>query len=271
MGRNTLKPTQRGFAPIIILIAIVLLASSSIILFKGKDLNLFSTPKIQESSPSAQIETSHTSSDSGTPSAKPSSTEQMTSVSQTAASPRSITVSGFAYEDRSNDGLFNSDDPKLRDMQFYIYDSFDNRWVNTIYSEGDGLFTVTMNVKGDLILKPTCSNNFCPKDVSKKFSSSATGQQFAFRSGGAPTGENNGQIEGDIIAGSRQYKFYILDKEGNYFTNIEYSGNHFKVQNLPNNKTYIIRVSYGDDSPDNTEVSLTPSAPQKSGLQIITK
>lgn len=182
---------------------------------------------------------------------------------------KTITVAGFAYEDRTNDGLFNSDDPKLPYMQFLIYDSAINEWISTTYSEQDGSFTTTVKVWGNLVLKPGCNMNFCPKDGAKTYSSSESNQQFAFRSGSAPTSNNNGIIEGDlIIEGSRQYKFYLLDKDNNYYSAVEWTGGHFKVQNLPNDRTYIVRISYGDNSPDNTEVSLSPSSPEKRTLQI---
>lgn len=204
-----------------------------------------------------------------TPVAKPVVT---TPASAFAPSPtpssKTITVSGFAYEDRTDDGLFNSDDPKKPYMQFLIYDSATNEWINTIYSGQDGTFAVTNTVQGNLILKPTCNDNFCPKDSQKEFSSSTSNLQFGFRSASAPTGSNNGVIEGDLIGGSQQYKFYLLDKNGNYYSNIDWAGGHFKIQNLPNNKTYLVRISYGDGSPSNTEVTLTPSSPEQKTVQI---
>lgn len=189
--------------------------------------------------------------------------------SPTTPPAKTITVTGFAYEDRTNDGLFNSDDPKLPYMQFLIYDSYSNEWINTIYSGQDGEFAVTNTVRGNLILKPTCNDNFCPKDGSREFSSSPSKQQFAFRSASAPASSNNGIIEGDvIIEGSSPYKFYILDKNGSYYSNIEWAGGHFKVQNLPNDRTYVVRISYGDSSPDDTEATLTPSNPEKRTVQV---
>lgn len=184
--------------------------------------------------------------------------------------PKTITVSGFAYEDRSNDNLFNSDDPKLPNMGFYIYDSSTKEWVNTTYTGQDGYFTVTTTVRGNLIIKPICNMNFCPKDGSRKFSSSPDQQQFAFRSASAPTGSNNGVIEGDlIIDGDRAYKFYLMDKNDNYYTNINWGGGHFKAENLPNDRTYIIRISYGDSfNKDETEITLTPSSPEQKTVQV---
>lgn len=210
-----------------------------------------------------------------TPSATPKNTVQKT-ISPTKPSPttspspqtRTITIEGFAYEDRSNDGLFNSDDPKLPNMHLLVSDS-DNKWSYSTYTGPDGHFIVSHIFAGNIVIKPSCNENFCPKEGAKTFSSSVTNQMFAFRSASAPTSNNNGAIEGDLIIESdRPYKFYLLDKNNNYYSNIEWAGGHFKVQNLPNNQTYIIRISYGDESPGNTEVTLTPSSPEKKTVQI---
>ncbi len=268
---------QYGFAPILIIILLAIIAGFSAVVIKNISIAQ-PNPKVEESTKSARLKTNlrppasetpkSTTATKTTPTKTPSPTTPPPAVTPTSQT-KTITVSGFAYEDRTNDGLFNSDDPKLPNMQFYIYDSYDNRQLSTIYSEQGGQFMVTITVRGKLVLKPTCNDNFCPKDGSKEFVSSSSDQQFAFRSASAPTSNNNGVLEGDlIIEGSRPYKFYVLDKNDNFYTNIEWSGGHFKVQSLPNDRTYVIRISYGDDSPDNNEVTLTPSSPEKKTLQI---
>lgn len=277
---------SQGFAALY-LIGLILFASLGIGTFVNLNKNnipIFNqNTNTDTNQPSAKpIIASQSASSTVTVSPAPSQSSNVTNLPKvtnkvTASSPTSspvnqsktITVSGFAYEDRTSDGLFNSDDPKLPNMQLLIYDSATNEWINSIYTGQDGGFTVTNTVTGNLVINPGCNENFCPKDGAKTYSSSASNQQFAFRSGSAPTSNNNGIIEGDlIIEGSRQYKFYLLDKDNNYYSAVEWTGGHFKVQNLPNDRTYIVRISYGDNSPDNTEVSLSPSSPEKRTLQI---
>lgn len=273
------KINQNGIAPILIIILVAAIAGSSVLVMK----NVFfrqpnSTPKTADSTNSAAVRVATSSAAPATPaptktlSPSPKTSARTTTPSPTAtptSQPKTITVSGFGYEDRNNDGLFNSDDPKIPYMQFFIYDSSNNQQISTIYTGQDGQFTLTNTVKGNLIVKPTCNMNFCPKDGSKEFSSSSSNQQFGFRSASAPTSNNNGVIEGDlIIEGSRPYKFYLLDNSGNNYTEVEWAGGHFKINNLPNDRTYTVRISYGDNAPDNTEIALTPSSPEKRTLQI---
>lgn len=273
------KPNRYGFAPILIIVLVVIIAGFSILVIKNIPFKQSNpVPNAKESTGSAEAKASPTTVSevpklTAAAKATPTPTKTPSLVSSPTITPtpqaKTITVSGFAYEDRTNDGLFNSDDPKLKYMQFLIYDSSSNEQINTIYTEQDGQFVVINTVRGNLTIKPTCNDNFCPKDGSREFSSSSSNQQFAFRSASAPTSNNNGVIEGDlIIAGDRPYKFYLLDKNDSYYSNIEWSGGHFKIQNLPNNQTYIIRISYGDNSPDNTEVTLSPSTPEQKTLQI---
>lgn len=285
------KLNQHGLAPILLIILISVILGASILAIKNipfKQPSLTVTPTEGESTDSAGVNTGPSPDDpkdsklitptkinptlTKTTSQTPKVSDKIVILTPTITPTpptKTITISGFAYEDRTNDGLFNSDDPKLRYMQFFIYDSYTNQQISTIYSEQNGQFTTTNTVRGNLTIKPTCNDNFCPKDGLREFSSSSSDQQFAFRSASAPTSNNNGVIEGDlIITGDRAYKFYLLDKNDNSFTNIEWAGGHFKIQNLPNNQTYIIRISYGDSSPDNTEVVLTPSSPEVKTLQI---
>lgn len=274
--------TSRGFSAIFVIgLMLILSLGAGLFISLNKDKNSNfkqNTNTLQEITPEPTVASSSASPSTNpkkiisTSAPKPTTTSSKVSPSPTLSpTPQSktITVSGFAYEDRTNDGLFNSDDPKLPYMQLLIYDSATDEWINSIYTNQDGTFTVTNTVKGNLVIKPGCNDNFCPKDGSRTFTSSSTNQQFAFRSGSAPTGSNNGVIEGDlIIEGNRQYKFYLLDKNNNYYTNIEWIGGHFKAQNLPTDRTYIIRISYGDSSPDNTEITLSSASPEKRTLQI---
>ena len=277
------KSNQYGLAPILIIIFIAIIAGGSVLVFKNIPLKPSNqAPKIEESTSSTQLKAdlspipSTPNNATTTPTKIPSPTPKSSAKAvipspSTTTQTRTIIIEGFAYEDRTNDGLFNSDDPKLPNMHFLVSDS-GNTWSYSTYTGPDGYFMVSHVFAGNIVIKPACNENFCPKDGPKTFSSSSSNQQFAFRSTSAPTGSNNGVLEGDlIIETDRQYKFYVLDKNDNYYTNVEWSGGHFKIQSLPNNQTYIIRISYGDDSPGNNEITLTPSNPEQKTLQIHVK
>lgn len=269
------KSNQFGIAPIIIVILIAIIGGSSVLVFKNLPSKQIDQPSVIEEATSSaeaakeQIEPipAETKAPATFISPTPKPAAKVTTPSPS-TQPKIVTLSGFAYEDRNNDGIFNSDDPKIKYMQFLIYDSSTNEWINTVYSEEGGGFSVTNTVKGSLVFKPTCNDNFCPKEGAKTFSVSASNLQYAFRSASAPTGENNGVIEGDvIIEKDRQYKFYLMDRDNNYYSG-ETTGGHFKYQNLHNNKTYVIRISYGDGNPQDMEITLTPSSPEQKTIQV---
>lgn len=237
-----------------------------------------------EASQAAQVATP-------TPSAIDITQTPTTIATATPAAPRTITVTGFAYEDRNNDGSFNSNDAKLQFMQFYLYDSKNPDFqLSTIYSEENGQFTAQLNVTGNLIIKPTGYNNFTPKSPTQTYSSSTNNVSFGFRSNSAPVAGNNGLIEGDTFhdqnrngtrdngeSGTFFYTLYLKDSDNNYYytdqnTQTSDQGGHFKFQNLPTNKTYQLILS---TDPSLYEVNtttytytLTPSEHQKTNLQI---
>ena len=236
---------------------------------------------------------------SPTPEISPSSTEPTVvpgSTSVPTSAPtipplRSVSISGFAYEDRSDDGLFNSDDPKLPYMQFYLYDSFESeKQISTIYSNESGDFSIKLNVRGDLIVKPTTYNNFRPRGGQLEFATSTSGIEFGFRSVGAPVASQVGIIEGDVFQDSNRngardggeqgiyfYKLYLLDSSNNYYntdrnTQTTDSGGHFKFVNLPTGRSYTLRLSnptrdYIIDRSE-TSITLTSSQTQFAKLQI---
>jgi hypothetical protein len=177
---------------------------------------------------------------------------------------KSIAISGFSYEDRNDDGIFNSDDPKIPYTQYYLYDSYKpDEQISSANSGLDGSFSVTLQVRGNLILKPTVYSNFRPREAgSRSYSSSTSDIQVGFRSSSAPVANLNvGIIEGDVFQDLNKnlirdpgeesvffYTLYLKDEYGNYYnTNLntqatETSG-HFKYLNLPIDRTYIIWLS----------------------------
>lgn len=204
---------------------------------------------------------------------------------------RGVSVSGFAYEDRNDDGLFNSDDPKLPYMQFYLYDSYKPEiQISTIYSDESGNFSIALNVRGNLVVRPTTYNNFRPRGGQLEFSLSTSNIEFGFRSVGAPVPGQVGIIEGDIFQDSNRngvrdggeqgiyfYKLYLVDNFNNYYntdrnTQTTDPGGHFKFVNLPVERSYTLRLSnptgdYTIDKPE-TYITLTSTQTQFTNLQI---
>ena len=205
---------------------------------------------------------------------------------------RSVTVSGFVYEDRNNDGIFNSDDPALPNMQFYLYDSYNpSEQISSVNSDSNGNFSITLNVRKGIIVHPTAYGNFVPKTGDKTFLSNSIGSQFGFRSASAPVpNQNIGIIEGNVFHDAnrnlsrdggenttRFYKLYLQDSQGNYFNTVENAqttdeGGHFKYINLPVPATYTIRLSnptgaYEILKPETT-ISLTLTNSQNTDVGI---
>ena len=221
------------------------------------------------------------------------STSSSVSVPSTTPVPtyKTVSISGFAYEDRNDNGIFDSDDPKIPYMQFYLYDSFNpSQQITTVYSDTSGSFSHTMEVRTGILVKPTASNNFVPKTASKTYESSNTNLQFGFRSASAPVpGQNVGIIEGDIFHdanrnltrdsgenGVRFYKIYLIDSSGNYFNTVENAqttedSGHFKYENLPLG-TYTISLSNPTGQFDilkpQTSITLTSTQAENKNLQI---
>lgn len=205
---------------------------------------------------------------------------------------RKITLAGFSYEDRNDDGVMNSDDPKLPYMSFFLYDSYKPaEQISTVFSDVEGNFSISLDVRGSLIIKPTSYNNFRPKGDSQQFSSSNSSIQFGFRSASAPVSNQVGIIEGDIFNDINQnnskdsaeqgvyfYKLYLIDDQGNYYENTSQyaqatdASGHFKYQNLPTGRSYTIRLSnptsdYIITRPE-TIITLTNNSTQDTNVQI---
>jgi hypothetical protein len=204
---------------------------------------------------------------------------------------KSITVSGFAYEDRADDGIYNSDDPKLPNMQIYFIDSYNSQTVSTVFTNSSGNFNHTVSVRGNLVLRPSAYNNFVPKSDDKTLSTSANNLEFRFRSASAPVpNQNIGILEGNVFhdanrnltrdAGEssvRFYKLYLKDSSGNYFNTVQNAqttddGGHFKYINLPIPNTFTLQLSNPTGAFEilkaNTNITLDHNNPQNTNIEI---
>ena len=269
----TQKSNQKGLTPIAVIIIITAIVAGAILVFRRTTSETSTQVNQTESTISAELKSPSPSAFSSTTKSPTPTAKSKTTSSPTpkpTSQPKTITLSGFAYEDTNNDGLFNSVDPKIPYMQFFVYDSATNEQITTVYTEANGEFSFTTTVKGNLPFKPTCSNNFCPREEgTKTFSSSTSNLQYGFRSGSAPKEGSNGIIEGDIIVENEKlYKFYLMDKDNNYYQSGGIDGGHFKFDNLPDNRTYVIRISYADGNQQDMEVTLTPSSKEKRNIQV---
>lgn len=291
---------KNGFIPIIILIFVGVLATSGILAYQNKDIlvqtvnSLIKVQTIPSPVPDSKFDLTTSTL---TPIPVPSPTPNISYVPTPKPAPtvppfKSITVSGFAYEDRNDDSLFNSDDPRLPNMQFFLYDGYNpSVQISTTYSDSSGSFSITLNVRGGIIIHPTASNNFAPKTGDKKLSGSTSGIQFGFRSASAPVANQNvGIIEGNIFQDSNRnggrdsgensiyfYKLYLIGSGGNYYNTDQNaqttdSGGHFRFVNLPVPGTYTLQLSnptgdYEILRPDTT-ITLTSTQTENKNVEI---
>lgn len=293
----------KGFIEIVVVVVLLLLATGAVVVTKQSLLkDVFKNTSSPESPREQQAPTPSAISPSPTPSGTslptPPSSPQPTPKSAPKTTPtptppafKSVTISGFAYEDRNDDGLFNSDDPKLKYMQFYLYDSYDAQTqISTIFSDENGNFSITLQVRKGLIVRPTTYNNFRPRGGQLEFASSTSNIEFGFRSASAPVVSQVGIIEGDIFQDSNKngardsnessiyfYKLYLKDNYGSGYNTVENAqttdaGGHFKFINLPIDRTYTIWLSnptgaYTIPKPETT-ISLTSTKTEEKNIQI---
>lgn len=287
---------QEGFIPILILfgvVAIISIAVTSGIVLTNKEEFKLKNIINKEYLSNNDIKTTQTPESTSIPTPTPvTNTIYVPTIkpSPTIPPPRSVTVSGFAYEDRTDDGLYNSDDPKLPNMSFNLYDSYDPNIIRTgLFSDSNGNFTMTLNVRGGIIIKPNAYNNFTPKTGSKTVTTSTNNLMFGFRSISAPVpNQNTGIIEGNVFHdGNRNgvrdsgensvyfYKLYLISSSGNYYNTEQNAqttdeGGHFKYVNLPVPNTYKIQLSNPTGAYEITraETSITLSATQTESKNI---
>lgn len=290
--------SQKGIIPIpVIVILAITLIGGTVYLKNTNKLSFPSATSMPAPSPSNTESPQPTStvaetpnpSQNTSPSSKPSSSAQPFSESSQPKT-RTVTVTGFAYEDRTDDGLFNSDDPKLPNMYFTYYDStYPDKYLN-MHSNQDGSFYMSLSVEGSLVIKPQTYNNFRPKNDSLRYDKSTSGVQIGFRSASAPVVSQVGIIEGDIFNDTNRnkvmdsgeapvyfYKLYLVDSNGNYYNTVEgaqatETSGHFKYMNLPVPGSYTIRLSnptgdYTIETPE-TSISLTSAKTEAKNLQI---
>jgi len=290
---------NRGFVPLIVLIFVGILASAGVLTYQNRDRLVQTANNLlkEKATPSPVPDSKFNLMATLVPTPKPSPTPNVVYVPTTKPSPtipplKSVTVSGFAYEDRNNDGVFNGDDPKLPNMQFALYDGYKpSIQISTVYSDSSGSFSITLSVRGGLMVYPTASNNFVPKTGNKKYASTTSGVQFGFRSASAPVANQNvGIIEGNIFqdgnrSGSRDsgensvyfYKLYLIGSGGNYFNTdqnaqtTDQSG-HFRFVNLPVPGTYTLQLSNPtgeyDISKPETTITLTSTQTENKNIEI---
>lgn len=266
---------NRGFAPVLMILGIVVVAMigggvyylknnsvlpNEIKLSEGLTSNNTDSSSSAVKLNSAKISPSPTSISSvKSPTPFPKATSFPTLTPTPAI--RSVSVSGFAYEDRNDDGIFNSDDVRLPNMDLNYSDSKNPDPAYTYFTIDSGNFSVSLNVKGNLIVNPLTYNNFRPRNGALTFSSNATNVSIPFRSASAPVANQSGVIEGDIFNDTNKnnnrdsgengiyfMKLYLQDGSGNYYNTEENAqatdpGGHFKYVNLPIGKTFTITLS----------------------------
>lgn len=284
---------SKGFVNIIIILALVALTAGGAITY-----SVFK-PNSKVNEPSVKGEALHKeATESATPSASVKQTPQAspkavlasntpkTTTKPVVSAPKTITLSGITYEDRTDNGLFDSDDPKISNGMIYYYDTTNPSLKYTMHASTGGDFTISLTVNGKLAIQPTAWGGYTPKSSTQEYNSSETGIKLGYRSASAPTGNNVGILEGDTFndtnrnlkrddgeSGVRFYKFYVQDSEGNYYEGtIPDDGGHFRFVNLPLNKTYTIRLSnptgaFIMDQPD-TQIRLDNNKFQDTNIQI---
>lgn len=258
---------SKGFISLVVLIVLGIFVVGAYVVYENRDIMNNQLNQSGQTGDTIQEERVFSPTPTVIPTLKASPSPNLISVPTKPPAPtipplRAITVSGFAYEDRTDDGIFNSDDPGLANMQFYFFDTYNSQQVSTTYSNSSGNFSITLQVRGNLLIRPTNYNNFVAKSSDKTISSSQSGLQFRFRSASAPVpAQNIGILEGNIYHDANRnrsrdsgeanvhfYKLYLKDGSGNYFNTIENAqttdaGGHFKYMNIPVPGTYTLQMS----------------------------
>lgn len=295
---------QKGFVPILIILGVVVIAvigggvyflkNNSVLPNKIKLSEGLTSNNTDSSSSAVQLNSAKISPSPTTVSSVKSPTALLKTTPVPTLIPtsavKSITASGFAYEDRNDDGIFNSDDVRLPNMDLNYSDSSKPDPAYTYFTVDSGNFSVSLNVKGNLIVNPLTYNNFRPRNGALTFSSNATNIAIPFRSASAPVVNQSGVIEGDVFNDTNKnhsrdsgengiyfMKLYLQDSSGNYYNTEENAqatdpGGHFKYVNLPIGKTFTITLSNptGTYTINKTtyNFSLTNSTPTISNINI---
>lgn len=283
------RAVKKGFAPLVVLVVGLLAATIGGMVYLGRlKGGTRGSENVESLSPPSPGVT-----DLPDPTMTPRTTSKpLASPTITIPPLRTITVGGFTYEDRNDDGIFNSDDPKLPNMQIYVYDGYKpDTQISSIFSDASGGFSLSIQVRGSVILKPTTYNNFKARGGNITVTSNTNNLQIGFRSVSAPIPNLNvGIIEGDVYQDANKnlardsgesgvyfYKLYLIDASGNYYNTVqnaqttETSG-HFKYTNLPIDRSYTIKLSnptgeYDIEKAD-TNVTLSTSQTEATNIQI---
>lgn len=225
-------------------------------------------------------------------SSSPSASAKVPTVQTTAKptpipTPRSITLSGYAYEDRNNNGKFDADDIKLPIRDLHWYDTTKPAQKILFQTDSSGNFLITYSVLGNLGVEGYVWNNLTPINGTQVFSKNTDNIVIEFRSTNASEQVGAGVIEGDIFQdsnrnGSRDngesgiyfYKLYLVDSGGGIRNTAEGTqttdqGGHFKYTNLPYG-TYKIQLlnPTGQYVIEKLETSITLSSTNSSVTNI---
>jgi len=292
---------QKGFAPIIILFVIV----AVVLIAEAYYLKRYESNKVTQSdistnqnvevtpifsiAPRPVITPKPTNTPAATikPTVKPTSKPTSTPTSTPAKRP--IAITGFSYEDRNDNGIMDSDDPRLPNMQLYFYDSKNpSTLLDTVFTDDNGDFMNTLYLTGNMIVTPSTYNNFRPRGGSLTFSDNNPDVEIGFRSASSPGANLTGILEGNIYNDENRNgvrdngestvyyeKLYLLDSSGNYYNTVENAqttdaGGHFKFVNLPADRTFTIRLSNDDKSLEKTDYqfTLSPTNTQNTNIEI---
>jgi hypothetical protein len=274
--------SQKGVIPIIVIVIILILGGGIV---AGTNLSR-SKDSLQTNSPVplviAEIQSSPVPSTLTKASSAP-----VTAKSTPVSTPRSITLRGYAYEDRNNNSKFDADDIKLPIRDLHWYDSTKSSQKLLFQTDSSGSFSITYNVLGNLGVEGYVWNNLTPISGTQVFTKNTDNIAIGFRSTNAAEQTGAGVIEGDIFQdsnrnGSRDsgesgiyfYKLYLVDSSGGIRNTVEGAqatdqGGHFKYTNLPYG-TYKIQLSNpsGEYTMDRPETSITLSSSNSSVTNI---
>jgi hypothetical protein len=277
--------SQKGVTPIFIVIGILIVT-----LIGGVTYTIQKSPE-SATIPSIKEQASASASVKIAESANPTSTTKssVTTKPTPVPTPKSITLKGYAFEDRNNNGKFDGDDIKLPIRDLHWYDTTKPSLKLLFQTDSSGNFSITYTVLGNLGVEGYTWNNLNPISPSQVFSKNAENIAIGFRSTNASEQVGSGVIEGDIFQdsnrnGSRDsgengiyfYKLYLVDSSGGIRNTVEGAqasdqGGHFKYTDLPYG-TYKLQLSNpsGDYVMDRVETSVTLSSgnPSVTNIQI---
>jgi hypothetical protein len=202
---------------------------------------------------------------------------------------KSITLSGYAYEDRNGNDIFDAADVKLPIRDLHWFDTNNQSLKFTFQTDSNGNFSITTSTLDGLSVEGFVLNDLRPIRGVQLFSKNTNNIAIGFRSINTSQQAGLGIIEGDIFQdsnrnGSRDngengvyfYKLYLVDIDGGIYNTIEGTqtteqDGHFKYTKLPYGE-YKIQLSnptdqYIIDKPQ-MFVIINPTNPSVTDIQI---